>query len=166
MCKAIKILLVSAYFFIEKCFKRTESNSKKFNLFVVLCSVQSISLRRCALSCTSNNSFILFLSQPFSLPLSICTIYAAWLHTYDPLFKTEKYVLVHSLHDLTLIHVEPDLNYPMEYEYLLRPVLPACTSMITVVEFRAKLYIPSTLNNSNRAYTFICLGRAGRFGQC
>ena len=29
-----------------------------------------------------------------------------------------------------------------------------------------KLYIPSTLNNSNRAYTFICLGRAGRFGQC
>ena len=30
----------------------------------------------------------------------------------------------------------------------------------------SKLYIPSTLNNSNRAYTFICLGRAGRFGQC
>ena len=27
-----------------------------------------------------------------------------------------------------------------------------------------KLYIPSTLNNSNRAYTFICLGIAGRFG--
>ena len=30
---------------------------------------------------------------------------------------------------------------------------------------RAKLYIPSTLNNSNETHTFICLGRAGRFGQ-
>ena len=141
-------MLVSAYFFIEKCFKSTESNSKKFNLFVVLCSLQSIGLGRCTLSCTYMHTYqtsilsYFFLSQTFSflmyVPLSICTIYAAWLHTYDPLFKTEKYVLVHSLHDLTLIHVEPDLNYPMEYEYLLRPVLPACTSMITVVEFRAK----------------------------
>ena len=28
-----------------------------------------------------------------------------------------------------------------------------------------KFYIPSTLNNSNETYTFMCLGRAGRFGQ-
>ena len=36
----------------------------------------------------------------------------------------------------------------------------------SVFAIESKLYIPSTLNNSNRAYTFICLGRAGRFGQC
>ena len=29
----------------------------------------------------------------------------------------------------------------------------------------AKLYIPSTLNNSNETHTFMCLGRAGRSGQ-
>ena len=29
----------------------------------------------------------------------------------------------------------------------------------------SKLYIPSTLNNSNETHTFMCLGRAGRFGQ-
>ena len=29
----------------------------------------------------------------------------------------------------------------------------------------AKLYIPSTLNNSNETHTFMCLGRAGHFGQ-
>ena len=29
----------------------------------------------------------------------------------------------------------------------------------------AKLYIPSTPNNSNETHTFICLGRTGRFGQ-
>ena len=29
----------------------------------------------------------------------------------------------------------------------------------------AKLYIPSTLNNSNETHTFMCLGRTGRFGQ-
>ena len=28
-----------------------------------------------------------------------------------------------------------------------------------------KLYTPSTLNNSNETHTFMCLGRAGRFGQ-
>ena len=28
----------------------------------------------------------------------------------------------------------------------------------------AKLYIPSTPNNSNATHTFMCLGRAGRFG--
>ena len=27
------------------------------------------------------------------------------------------------------------------------------------------IYIPSTLNNSNETHTFMCLGRAGRFGQ-
>ena len=31
--------------------------------------------------------------------------------------------------------------------------------------FVPKLYIPSTLNNSNETHTFMCLGRAGRFGQ-
>ena len=30
---------------------------------------------------------------------------------------------------------------------------------------KPKLYTPSTLNNSNQSYTFIGLGRAGRFGQ-
>ena len=29
----------------------------------------------------------------------------------------------------------------------------------------AKLYIPSTPNNSNETHTFMCLGRTGRFGQ-
>ena len=29
----------------------------------------------------------------------------------------------------------------------------------------AKLYIPSTLNNSNETHTFMCLGRAGCFEQ-
>ena len=29
----------------------------------------------------------------------------------------------------------------------------------------AKLYIPSTPNNSNETHTFMCLGRAGHFGQ-
>ena len=28
-----------------------------------------------------------------------------------------------------------------------------------------KLYRPSILNNSNETHTFMCLGRAGRFGQ-
>ena len=32
-------------------------------------------------------------------------------------------------------------------------------------EQQSKLYIPSTLNNSNETHTFMCLGRAGRFGQ-
>ena len=41
-----------------------------------------------------------------------------------------------------------------------------CQLGFRVSNLQAKLYIPSTLNNSNRAYTFICLGRAGRFGQC
>ena len=30
---------------------------------------------------------------------------------------------------------------------------------------RPKLYIPSTQNNSNETHVFMCLGRAGRFGQ-
>ena len=30
---------------------------------------------------------------------------------------------------------------------------------------KAKLYIPSTPNNSNETHTFMCLGRTGRFGQ-
>ena len=68
LCKALKSLLVSAYFFIEKCFKSTESNSKKFNLFVVLCSLQSISLGRCALSCTRHQ----FFHTPFFLNLFLC----------------------------------------------------------------------------------------------
>ena len=113
MCKVLNFL-VSANFFIEKCFKRTESNTKKFNLFVVLCSLQSISLRRCALSCTSNNSFILFLSQPFSLPLSICTIYAAWLHTYDPLFKTEWYFVT----KIVLTYCEKKLFHWLRKKFL------------------------------------------------
>ena len=29
----------------------------------------------------------------------------------------------------------------------------------------AKLYTPSTPNNSNETHTFMCLGRTGRFGQ-
>ena len=30
---------------------------------------------------------------------------------------------------------------------------------------QAKLYTPSTPNNSNETHTFMCLGRTGRFGQ-
>ena len=33
------------------------------------------------------------------------------------------------------------------------------------VRVDAKLYIPSTPNNSNVTHTFMCLGRTGRFGQ-
>ena len=33
------------------------------------------------------------------------------------------------------------------------------------IKFIAKLYIPSTPNNSNETHTFMCLGRTGRFGQ-
>ena len=29
-----------------------------------------------------------------------------------------------------------------------------------------EIYIQSAPNNSNEAYTFMCLGREGRFGQC
>ena len=30
----------------------------------------------------------------------------------------------------------------------------------------AEIYIKSAPNNSNGTYTFMCLGRAGHFGQC
>ena len=30
----------------------------------------------------------------------------------------------------------------------------------------SEIYIQSAPNNSNETYTFMCLGRAGRFGQC
>ena len=30
----------------------------------------------------------------------------------------------------------------------------------------AEIYIQSAPNNSNEIYTFMCLGRAGRIGQC
>ena len=30
----------------------------------------------------------------------------------------------------------------------------------------SEIYIYSALNNSNESYTFMCLGRAGRFWQC
>ena len=30
---------------------------------------------------------------------------------------------------------------------------------------KAKLYVPSTPNNSNETHTFMCLGRTGHFGQ-
>ena len=132
LCKALKFFLVSAYFFIEKCFKSTER--KKFNFFVVLCSLQSISLGRCALSCTRHQ----FFHTPFFLNLFLCQ--ACMYHYQYALYMQHdcilmilylrRKILVHSLHDLTLIHVEPDLNYPMEYEYLLRPVLPACTRVV------------------------------------
>ena len=32
--------------------------------------------------------------------------------------------------------------------------------------FRPEIYIQSAPNNSNETYTFMCLGEAGRFGQC
>ena len=34
-----------------------------------------------------------------------------------------------------------------------------------LIMVQAKLYIPSTPNNSNETHTFMCLGRTGRFGQ-
>ena len=44
---------------------------------------------------------------------------------------------------------------------------PTCSANITTILYsmNPKLYTPSTLNNSNETHTFMCLGRAGRFGQ-
>ena len=42
------------------------------------------------------------------------------------------------------------------------------TAQVIYLVFLAKsyiYYIPSTPNNSNETYTFMCPGRAGRFGQ-
>ena len=54
----------------------------------------------------------------------------------------------------------PDLLYPSE-------VGPRSRSEgdIDMLWPQAKLYIPSTPNNSNETHTFMCLGRTGRFGQ-
>ena len=40
-----------------------------------------------------------------------------------------------------------------------------CWQIFAIFDPYPKLYIPSTLNNSNETHTFMCLGRAGRFGQ-
>ena len=48
------------------------------------------------------------------------------------------------------------------YFYLIKLQDRQCLFFFTC---RAKLYIPSTPNNSNETHTFMCLGRTGRFGQ-
>ena len=46
----------------------------------------------------------------------------------------------------------PFINYVVSKQAILTP--------------SPEIYIQSALNNSNETYIFICLGRAGRFGQC
>ena len=59
--------------------------------------------------------------------------------------------------------------------FLKPPILPIlyCRHLDLQIEMvagilnpKAKLYIPSTPNNSNETNTFMCPGRTGRYGKC
>ena len=70
------------------------------------------------------------------------------------------------------IHQSNWVKYCLEFNYVLKlprlPIQPKFDRKWAnwlVLLLSPKLFIPSTPNNSNETYTFMGLGRAGRFGQ-
>ena len=84
---------------------------------------------------------------------------------YHASLAVETFSAIHSLQKTYFkekIKIAPLISFRMERIF---SKIPDFAENIVMILY-PKLYIPSTPNNSNRTHTFMCLGRAGRFGQC